>query len=619
MIDRDFKRALSQGVVIGDGALGTELLRRQDHPMPCPEALLLEEAGRQRVAEVHRDYVAAGAQLLETDTFAANPRMLEAFGLADRTEEINRTAVAVCRSAAGPDRWVAGSVGPLDWGAGQSGSESVWRSLFARQMDALAAAGVDLFILETFSSTREARAALAQACSYGRPVCFCMGGQGFTRAGGRRRIQEMAAMAGEFDLAAVGLNCLIPYDISELLPLLRAGTDLPLMALPNGGSPGVERGVVVYDLPTGQLLTEVRRWLDLGVALVGGCCGTTPNHIQALAAECAGRIPVPPTRSAPMVKVSISAPIVPKLAPPNPLREVLKKPGYAVAVEMRAELNPNLSATLDQALALSGRVTFFDVPDNPGGNLGRDSVVAAALIRNKTGVPGMAHKAATQSNLIQLYSQLVGAWDLGVSGILAVTGDPPSVGPFDRLASRVTDLKSSVDFLEALTLLRRGELLNGQMLREAMDFVAGCAFAPGLNRAGQTRWLERKLAAGAELVFSQPIFTRDDFLKANEAFQSVAAPGIRFLPGLFPLAGRRQVSFLRSGKIPGIAVPDEVAARFDRYEKVEDQAQCGLDLALELAAAFAAGDGIYLVLPFHARRIEWALQILDTLPAPIRV
>jgi homocysteine S-methyltransferase len=619
MNDRDFKMALSRGVMIGDGALGTELLRRHDNPMPCPEALVLDEAGRGRVAEVHRDYIAAGAQLLETDTFAANPRMLEAFGLADRTEEINRAAVAVCRAEAGPDRWVAGSVGPLDWGSGQGASESVWRALFARQMDSLADAGVDLFILETFSSIREARAALAQACSYGRPVCFCMGGQGFTRAGGRRRIHEMAAMAGEFDLAAIGLNCLIPYDISELLPLLRTGTDLPLMALPNGGSPGVERGVVVYDLPTGQLLTEVRRWLDLGVALVGGCCGTTPDHIRALAGECAGRIPVPPVRSVSTGKVSMPAPIVPKPAPPNPLREALHTPGFVVAVEMRAELNPSLAATLDQAAALAGRVTFFDVPDNPGGNLGRDSVVAAALIRDRTGIPGMAHKAATQSNLVQLYSQLVGAWDLGVSGILAVTGDPPSVGPFDRLASRVTDLKSSVDFLEALTLLRRGELLNGQMLREAMDFVAGCAFAPGLNLAGQTRWLERKLAAGAELVFSQPIFTRDDFLKASEAFRSVAAPGIRFLPGLFPLAGRRQVSFLRSGKIPGITIPDAVAERFERYEKVEDQAQCGLDLALEMAADFAGGDGIYLVLPFNARRIEWAIRILDALPTPIRV
>jgi methionine synthase I (cobalamin-dependent)/5,10-methylenetetrahydrofolate reductase len=618
MNERNFKTALARGIVIGDGAMGTELLRRIDSPMPCPEALVLEEAGRRRVAEVHRDYVAAGAQLLETDTFAANPRMLDAFGLADRTEEINRAAVALCRAEAGPDRWVAGSVGPLDWGSVQGNSDSACRAIFARQMDAQAEAGVDLFILETFSSIREARAALAQACSYGRPVCFCMGGQGFTRAGGRRRIHEMAAMAGEFDLAAVGLNCLIPYDISELLPLLRAGTDLPLMALPNGGSPGVERGVVVYDLPTGQLLTEVRHWLDHGVALVGGCCGTTPKHIKALADECAGRVPVPPLRSVSTVKVAISAPMAPKPAPPNPLREALARPGFVVAVEMRAELNPSLSATLDQAVALAGHVTFFDVPDNPGGNLGRDSVVAAALIRNRTGIPGMAHKAATQSNLIQLYSQMVGAWDLGVSGILAVTGDPPSVGPFDRLASRVTDLKSSVDFLEALTLLRRGELLNGQTIREAMDFVAGCAFAPGLNLAGQTRWLERKLAAGAELVFSQPIFTREDFLKASEAFRSVAAPGIRFLPGLFPLAGRRQVSFLRSGKIPGIMVPDAVAERFERYEKVEDQAQCGLDLALELAQDFLGGDGIYLVLPFHARRIEWAVRILETVPTPIR-
>ncbi len=615
---RDFVNSLREGVWVGDGALGTELLRRHDGAWPCPEALTLTAEGRRRVADIHRDYVQAGAQLLETDTFAANPWKLEAVGLADRTDEINRRAVEICREAAGSDRWVAGSVGPLDWGTPRAGDETSWRGLYARQMDALAGAGVDLFLLETFSSVREARAALTQACSYGRPVCFCMGGQGFTRAAGRRRIQEMAVLAGEFNLAAVGLNCLIPFDVSELLPFLRAGTDRPLIVLPNGGSPSVERGVVVYDLPVPHLLTEVRRWLDLGVALVGGCCGTTPEHIRALAAECAGRRPRVTAAPAVGVAAALPTPAPVQPAPPNALRDRLCKSGFVVAVEMRAELNTPLSVTLDQAAALAERVTLFDVPDNPGGNLGRDSVVAAARIKDRTGVPAMAHKSATQCNLVQLYAQLVGASDLGVSGILAVTGDPPSVGPFDRLASRVMDVKSSVDFLEILSLLRRGELLNGQMLREAIDFVAGCAFAPGLNRAGQTRWLAQKLEAGAELVFSQPVFSREDYQKAGEAFQSVAGPSARFLPGLFPLAGRRQVSFLRSGKIPGIAIPDAVAARFDRYEKTEDQAQCGLELALELAREFAAGSGLYLILPFHARRIEWTHRILDMVPAAVR-
>ena len=218
----------------------------------------------------------------------------------------------------------------------------------------------------------------------------------------------------------------------------------------------------------------------------------------------------------------------------------------------------------------------------------------------------MCHKAVTQSNLLQLHSGLLGCWDLGLRGILAVTGDPPSMGPLGSLAQRVTDLKSSVELLRLIRKLREGELINGDRIADPPDFCAGATIS--WPAPAQIAWLKKKIEAGAEYIFSQPVFS----VEAFRQLQDEAGPlGARFFPGLLPLTGRRNAEFFASGRIPGIRVPEAVVAAFTRYESAEDQKRAGLEMALKLSETIAAeARGIYLIMPFSKSSHEDTASIV---------
>ncbi|NLE58644.1 MAG: hypothetical protein GX616_09810, partial [Planctomycetes bacterium] len=192
--------------------------------------------------------------------------------------------------------------------------------------------------------------------------------------------------------------------------------------------------------------------------------------------------------------------------------------------------------------------------------------------------------------------------------LIAVTGDPPHVGPFDRWASRVNDIKSSVELLRLLSLMRSGELLNGQPLPEPVDFCAGCGYAPTTNLTAQTQWLKRKVQAGAEFAFTQPIYMQEDFERIQKATMDL---GIPIFVGILPLTSARQISYLRSGKIPGISVPEPVEEFILKYDNPADQARAGLDLAEQLIADLAERvSGFYIVMPFHKNGFEWTANLV---------
>jgi len=367
--------------------------------------------------------------------------------------------------------------------------------------------------------------------------------------------------------------------------------------------------VVRYDLPTAILLSEARTWYQAGVKIIGGCCGTAPEHIKALQREF-GELSVKSRTG----RFTIDMPAEKTVArtenlgaipqEQNPLRRVLRDaPRPLVAVEIRASLNRPLAETIQAAKVVAdARPDFFDVPDNPGANPGRDCVACAFLLQQQYEIPTIIHKSATQTNALHLHSYLLGAADLGVRGVLAVTGDPPHVGPFDRWASRVNDIKSSVELLRLMTLMRSGELLSGQPLPEPVDFLAGCAYAPTLNLSSQTQWLKRKVQAGAEFVFTQPIYLYEDFDKIQKATLDIHIP---MFIGILPLTSARQIAYLRSGKIPGIQVPDQAAQFILRYNDAESQAKAGMEYAERLIVELAErAFGFYLVMPFHKNCFE---------------
>jgi homocysteine S-methyltransferase len=256
-------------------------------------------------------------------------------------------------------------------------------------------------------------------------------------------------------------------------------------------------------------------------------------------------------------------------------------------------------------LAAAG-ADLLDVPDKPGASVSRDAAVVAAQLQEHAGKPAIVHRAAIHGNLLEAHSALIGYGDLGLHGVLALTGDPPSIGPLGSVATRVGDLKSSVELLRLIRTLREGTTVAGEPIRDPPDLCAGCAV--GQPTPAHLEWLRRKLDAGAEFVFSQPVFDRDSAERLLEAVTPLTA---RLFVGLMPLVSRKNAEFLAQGRIPGIRAPEALAQAFARYERAEDQRRFGLDLAADLTARLVrAARGLYLIPPFGKRGYADAAQLV---------
>lgn len=614
---------MRRGIVIGDGALGTQLQALTKRAHALPESLNLDPSGQALLRGIHAEYVRAGSQIIETNTFAANPIRLEAHGLADRCEEIVARAAAVAREAAGADVLLAGSVGPLDLGlAAKDLPPDAMAAAYRRQIGALREHGVDLIMLETFSSPLEARLALTEARTIGLPIFFALGGQAVCRPYARRTVLELIELANEFQVQALGINCVAPYDLTQLLPVLLDHTQLPLLAYPNAGTPVVARGAVQYDLPVDVLLAEAEIWRQRGVAVFGGCCGTGPEHIRALAAKFGGQPVQARPQAAPPAAPSGARPHAPAAAAArdaaNPIRRLLHanvRP--LIAVEVKPALNRTLEETAETMRAvIEAGADLLDVPDNAGANPGRDCMACAFVLQRRYSIPAIIHKTATQTNALHAHSYLLGAADLGIRGVLAVTGDSPHIGTFDRLASRVNDIRNSVELLRLIGLLRQGMLINGQPLPRPVDFAAGCAVALTQPLQRQIQWLRKKAEAGAEFVFTQPVFAPEDYRRLRDACREFSLP---FFIGVLPLVSAKQAAFLQSGKIPGIAVPAAVVERLASFPDPADQVKAGMELCRALVLDLAREcRGLYLIMPFHKQSPAITAELVRAIAADRR-
>ncbi|MFH1708803.1 MAG: homocysteine S-methyltransferase family protein [Planctomycetota bacterium] len=580
---------LNKTLLIGSGSIRTVLRERSAPGVPV-ELLNLREPGAVRA--LHAAYREAGSDILVTNSFAANPLVLEEAGAPGACAAVNRAGVALAREAATGTCLVWGLVGPLGLGLRiEDYSDAALAGIYGEQCQALA--GADALLLETFSEPREARAALATAAATGRPVIFQVGNTG---AGPKRweRIDALLDLARQAGAVAVGVNCLHPDEIMRAAAYIAGRYDLPLSVAPNAGNPRIERGLVRYEFQPEAPAVVGERLAGLGAAVVGGCCGTTPDHIRRLAAALKGRAVVARPRARAAARREGNATGT-TLRQANPVRALMEGNAFVVSVEIRADrMRPLAEVVTGASEVAAAGADLFDVPDNPGATVGRDAMVTAARLQQDLGVPSISHQTVTQSNLLRLHAALIGGWDLGLRGILAITGDAPSMGPLADLAHRVTDLKSSVELLRLIRRLREGEIANGEKLADPPDYCAGCAL--GRGTPAQLQWLAKKIDAGAEFAFSQPVFLFDDYCRLRDA---AAGCGIRFFPGLMPLVSRRSAEFLAGGRIPGIVVPAEVAAAFARFEQAADQWHHGLDQAAALARRIATeARGIYIIMPF---------------------
>jgi methionine synthase I (cobalamin-dependent)/5,10-methylenetetrahydrofolate reductase len=603
---KSLKASLGVEIRIGSGAIGTVLRHSLYNSTDAVEFLNLSRP--ELVTALHLKYRDAGSKIFVTNTFAANSVSLQ-----ERYEEalcfdINSKGVELAREVAGDDVLVWGSVGALALGLGiDDYSPQQLTDIYSEQCRGLC--GADALVLETFTSLLEAEAALKAAKATSLPIILQFGNTGEMPAA-QGRIDGFLKLAEKYDVAAIGVNCQHPAQIVNSVRYLSKRTLLPITAAANAGHPTIDRGIVHYEFPPEAMLAIAEELCRLGVNVIGGCCGTIPAHIRALAAKLSG-LPVAEREQGLAIDVSGRAPEELEPSRPNRIRELIESDRLIVSVEIRADRRTSLANIVESSRQLADAgADMFDVPDNPGAAVGRDAMVVAAKLQDLTGTPSIPHKTVTQSNLLQLHSSLIGCWDLGLEGVLAITGDAPSMGHMGAMASRVKDVRSSVELLRLVRKMGEGRMITDEPISDPPDLYPGCAVS-SVASTGQINWLKKKIDAGARFYFSQPFFDIDDFERLHAA--TVGLPA-RFLPGIMPLASKANAEYLAAGRIPGIRVSSAMVDNMGRYEDVSDQRRYGLEHALKLAEKIAlVTNGIYLIMPFGKACYDDAASIVGAI------
>ncbi len=565
-----------------DGAMGTVLYREGVFVNVCYDALAIERPDL--VADIHRAYVRAGAEILETNTFGANPVKLSAFGIADQTEEINRAAARLALEAAEGRARVVGAVGPLGiriepWGP-TSADEAT--ALFRRQMDPLVSAGVDGLLLETFADPREVEVALAaaRAAAPDLPVFvqITVGEDGRTAFGTAavREILRIEAAGAD----AVGLNCGVgPAVLLDVLEEAAQRVRVPLLAQPNAGLPRTVRDRKMYMASPEYMARYARRFVEAGVRFVGGCCGTTPEHIAQIARTVGGARPkLTPSAARPTASSAGHPPV--RLEDRSGLGAALAAGRPIVTVELLPPAGWDPGELVRAAEICRDRgVSAVTLVESPRGRRRMATLAASTIVQRDAGIEAVMHYTCRDRNMMGMLSDLLGAAGGGVHNLLLVSGDPPVQGPYPD-ATAVFDI-DAIGLTNVAAGLNRGVDPGGADLGAPTRFVIGVAANPGAadqeRERSRFRW---KAEAGADVAFTQPMFD----LATLEAFiEATSEHPLPFVVGLWPFVSLRNAEFL-AHEVPGVVVPPAVLERMRAAERLGAAAERaeGIAIAREL-------------------------------------
>jgi methionine synthase / methylenetetrahydrofolate reductase(NADPH) len=593
---------LQKEVIIGDGAIGTLLYDRGLPLDRCCEELVLTQPDL--VRQVHSDYLAAGAQVIETNSFAANRFKLARRGLEKRVSEINAKAAKLALELVGnrEDVWVAGSVGPLGIGLEEAAAQGVdAHIIFQEQISALVEAGVHLILLETFSDLEELKIALAIAKSIHRGPISCS--MSFTEEGvtyGGTSMDDAFSALSAGGSHILGANCCVgPRVLASLFKTkVHRLPEVSYSAYPNAGRPEFVDGRYLYLTSPVYFAQQGLELAKNGVRLIGGCCGTKPEHIAALreALQTSNHTASVPTavvghRFSSLEKKKTEKPV--EVKPHRPSLLDLIKERTLIVTEFDSPKSLLLEKMIEAARALKEAGTdFITVADNSLAILRMNCVVASHLVEKETGLRPIVHLACRDRNLIGTQSELMGMDALGLDHVLALTGDPSKVGDSPG-ATSVYDL-NSISLLDGIRSMNSGRTFGGRDLKKTTRFVSGCSFNPNVNNLDvQVKRLERKIAAGAQFVMTQPIF---DSKLAKATFDALDRFKIPVLMGVMPLLNSRNTEFLHN-EVPGIVIPDRVRERM-RGKEGDAGAAEGLAIGREMAAEILSHfGGIYLITP----------------------
>ena len=612
---KPFLHTLAEGPILFDGAMGSLLYDRGVLHTRSYDELVIAQPDL--IARVHRDYIDAGAQVIETDTFGANRIALARHGLADQMATLNKAAVKLARECAAGRAYVAGAVGPtgVRFAIASESERRRARMALAEQIDTLVIAGVDLILLETFPSILELELAIAVAKERGPKVPVvaqhvfdlqCKGDGGLAPA----EVAERLVNAGA---DVIGANCGVgPAELYTVATGM-IGRGKPVIVQPNAGMPAAVEGRTIYVANPEHFGVFARRLLKSGVRAIGGCCGTTPAHIQAMlgAFRMLGGARLDdaptPTQQVPVITSGTGAaprPAVVPLAERSRLGARIAAGEFAVSVEITAPAGTDLTKTKQQvATLLAAGVDIVNIADGPRASARMGNLAVCARLAAETAVEPILHVCTRDRNFLGLVAHLLGAQALGLRDLVIITGDPPKMGDYP-FATPVYDV-DSIGLLRMAAGLNAGVDPAGKPTAPT-SFVLATGAEPGAaDYDRELRRLEEKKAAGAELVMTQPVY---DPRTLERFLDDTAGLGLPMMVGILPLASAKNAEFLHN-EVPGMAIPADIRARMAKAGAGAEGRAEGLRIAQEaLAAVKHKVAGVYIMPPFN--RGEAAIAVL---------
>lgn len=616
---QDLREYLQDHLLVGDGAMATQL-----HRLGVPVGVSFEElclSNPRLVHEVHDSYYQAGARLLETNTYSANRDSLSRYGMEHKVTRINRQAVSLAREAAQGDAYVAGSMGSILAGRVRKKVLDEYRDQYEEQAIALLHAEVDGLILETFLDLEE----LLLAIEVIRPLTpIPLITQLATLEVGRTRdgysLTEAFAQLKTAGADIIGLNCRLgPAEILRSFETVQAPKDALLSAFPNAGRLGMTDGEYAYKSTAEYFGQSALRLREQGIRLIGGCCGTTPEHVKAMADALESLEPQARTNPdvVPGERPLVSVASVRDQDRPSIVDKV--KSGTTIIVEFDPPRDLDADSFLEGCCELhKAGADAITLADNSLATVRMSNMALGAMMKSRYGIDPLLHLACRDRNLIGQQSHLMGLHALGIDQILVITGDPSRFGDLPG-ASSVFDV-TSFDLIRMVKQLNEGVSFSGRPLKQNAQFIVGAAFNPNVRQidAAIAR-LEKKVEAGADYIMTQPVYDAESIKVVYEATKHI---GIPVFIGIMPLTSSRNAEFLHN-EVPGIKLSPEALERMKRVQG-EDARREGIQIAKELLdTAVRYFQGIYLITPFNyysmaTELIQYVRQQSAQLKVPVQ-
>lgn len=615
---KDFRELLeSDNIYVFDGAVGTRLYDKGIYINRSYDELNL--ISPDLVREVHQEYVKAGADIIETNSFSATRHKLQPYGLEGRIRDINIAAARIAREAAGEKVFVAGAIGPLGLRIEPFGPTSFdeAKDMFKEQVEALLEGGVDLFILETFSELsviEQAIKAVKELCDLPIVAQMTIQMDGKTMFGTTPETLTKALDGWGADV--IGLNCgMGPTHVLSALEKMREVTDKKLSAQPNAGLPRDVQGRQFYMGSPEYMATFAKHFVQAGAKFVGGCCGTTPTHIKLIADSIRSisprqaRMSVRPEPVQVNDLTPVDVQVVPAEDRSNWGRKVARGE-FVTSVEVLPPKGCDAQKTLESIALLKDKgVDAVNIPDGPRAQTRMSAQATAVLVEREIGIEAVLHYCCRDRNLLGMMSDLLGAAALDLHNLLIITGDPPKMGPYPD-ATAVFDI-DAIGLTNMVNKLNHGLDLGNNPIGRPTAFSIGVGVNPGaVNLEEEIKRFEWKVEAGAEYAITQPVF---DTEQLRVFLDKIAHTRIPIVAGIWPLVSYRNAEFLHN-EVPGVNVTPEILERMriasekGKEEAREEGIMIARESLLEVRDIIA---GVQVSAPFG--NVKYALQVFEAL------